>query len=335
MHTFIDYSQYKTFIECEVKWLEKYFYQMQREPRVGQKDDARTLGSLVHEGLRTLRLTGKPEIPASATVQYMPTPEALAQANSLLLGYVRAYPGEQDLTDRYFCEEPLRFPLECGWQGLAKIDSYFRVAEHRVVPDGLGSTVALRPGWWIHEYKTKDTSRDLGNYIEGWRMNMQPSFQMMALGEQINEPVVGVLVNVLEKSKPYYPKRVCKGCKTQSEFRNWIPASGLGEGVYICPLCNHTQLLEAPEAKAIKPNSYYRLVVEKTPEELHSHRNEINAVAMRMQDLSNLAWPVRATERCVDSVWGKCEYFDPHSVGQWAKDMRGFVPVESLKYVNQ
>jgi len=334
MHDFIDYSQYKTWTDCEYKWVERYLRGMRREPKPGQKDDAQTVGSLTHAGLQALRLTGKPDIPDEAIAKYTPTPEALTAARSLLLGYIRAYPGEQDITDRYFCEDPLRFPLpRSRWQGLAKIDSYFLNKETRTIPDGLGSVIGLSPGWWVHEYKTKDASRDVGKYVMGWRMNMQPSFQMLALANQIGVPIQGVIVNVLERTKPYHPKRTCKGCKKQTEFRDWIPAARLGENVYTCPECYNTQVLEVPEAKIVQPNKYYRLAVQRNEDELVRDITEIDAVAQRMEQLVAGTTPIRATERCVDSVWGPCEYFDPHSSNRPASDWRGFINIEATDYV--
>lgn len=338
MHDFIDYSQYKTWTDCEYKWLESYVRGVRRAPKPGQKDDARTVGSLTHAGLQALRLTGRPDIPDTAITQYEPTPEALTAARGLLLGYVRAYPGEQELTDRYFCEEPVRFPLpSASWSGLAKIDSYFTIRETCTVPDGLGSVIGLTPGLWIHEYKTKDASKDVGKYVMGWRMNMQPSFQMLALGNKIGVPIQGVLVNVLERTKPYHPKRTCKGCKKQTEFRDWITASRLGENVYTCPECYNTQVLEVPEAKVVPANKYYRLAVQRNEEELTRDLHEIDEVAIRMEDLANSAGhtiPIRATERCVDSVWGPCEYYDPHSSSRQADEFQGFIKTDAIKYVN-
>lgn len=337
MHDFIDYSQYKAWTTCEYLWYEKYVKGIRRAPKEGQRDDAMTVGSLTHAGLQTLRLTGRPDIPEVAVTEFNPTPEALSAAYGLLMGYVRAYPGEQDLTERYYCEEPIRFPLPTApWSGLAKVDSYFTVKQTTIIPDGLGSVIGLAPGLWVHEYKTKDASRDIGKYIQGWRMNMQPSFQMLALGNKIGAPIQGVLVNVLERTKPYYPKRACKNCKKQSEFRDWVPASRVGEGVYVCPACNNTQVLEVPEARMVPPNTYYRLAVQRNDEEITRDLMEIDAVAQRMVLLSSgrTVTTIRATERCVDSVWGACEYFDAHSSMRSAEGWQGFIKTDAIRYVN-
>lgn len=331
---FIDYSQYKLFMKCPLAWKEKYINQIGPEPYAGQRNDPMTVGSLVHAGLETLRLTGTPEITQEAIALHQPTPEALASAIQLIMGYIQAFPDEQRITKRYYMEQPLRFGLRDAYlEGLAKIDCYFRLNETTTLPDGLGSVVSLPPGWWIHEYKTKDASKNFGNYIEGWRMNMQPYFQMLALEQAMGSPIQGVLVNVLERVKPYQPQRSCKACKKKFEFRDW---GFIRETSYACPGCNNQQVLEIPEAKEAPPPKYYRLAVQKTKAELSLAAQEISIMAHAMYYIGKGSMPtLRATERCVDSIFGKCEYFDPHSSGAPAKGWTGFVPIDSLAYVNR
>ena len=325
---FLDYSQFDTFMACELKWWERYRQEYQREPKTGQNNDARTLGSLVHEGLDAFRTTGTPTIANASIIKYRPSPECLSEATLLLNGYIATYPTE--LFTRYYCEEPLRFPLHTQMDGLAKIDSYFNIGEPITIPTGLGSSFTLEPGWWIHEYKTKAASKDVGKYIGSWRMNMQAAFQMMALEAMVGERPKGVLVNVLEKAPEYKPVRTCKSCKERSELRDWIPAA---DG-YRCPQCDNVQDLDTKDnSKVARVPKYYRIMVQRSMAELERSRIDMVTVAQRMVEIDAGADPLRRTNSCVDQIWGQCEYYGPHSEGLSAAQYNGFVKVESLHYV--
>jgi len=327
---FIDYSQWKEYTHCEWKWLEKYVQHYRKAKKAGQNEDALTLGSLVHAGLQELRKTGRPSIPNDAIVEFDPTPEALAWAHTLLLGYVQAYPQEQ--FTHYYTEEPLRAPLTDGVDLLAKIDAYFHVDQPTEMESGVGDRFTLTPGWWIHEYKTKDAGRDVGKYVRGWRVNMQANFQLLALAHHIGERPQGILINVLEKPKTSQPKRKCNGCEESIELRNWIPT---GDG-YMCPLCNFvkTDLDTSDRRKIKRVPSYYRLMVTRTQDELTVAEREICEAGLRMNELRAGSPPTRALERCMEFNW-ECDYFEPHSALKDAKDMTGFVQVQPFAYIDR
>ena len=330
MKPFIDYSQYKELIFCEFAWYEKYISQTRRAPKPGQQDSVLVLGSLVHEGLRYLREHGNSEIPASAIVEHSPTPECLAWATQLVQGYASTYPVEPFTTQR--CEQAIRFPLLPEIDGLAKIDRYFHLENPLVLETGLGDAFTLEPGWYIHEYKTKTASRQVGDYIDSWRVNMQAAFQMLALQSHTGEPAKGLLVNVLEKPQEYKPKHTCKACKVVSERGQWMAT---GDG-YNCPTCGNVQALDfSHTSKVPRVARYYRLPVARSPEELETAREEIVQCAQRMQALRAGGALLRATERCVDFIGRHCDYFEPHTALREAKGWQGYVQVEALKYVGE
>jgi len=215
----IDYSAWKSWKLCPAFWYEKYINKRQRAFTKSHRDDALALGSLVHEGLRIWQERHVIEIPEKVIEEISPTRECVNEAQELIYGYTHAYPEER--WRLILCEQPLVFPLlhrscECQGEvgclttldGLAKLDSYFYVDEPTIVESGQpGLEFTLSPGWWVHEYKTKSPDIPLGLFIQKWEMNVQASFQMMALRETIHEEIQGVLVNILEKPKRYIPKR--------------------------------------------------------------------------------------------------------------------------------
>lgn len=334
---FIDFSQHNAWMKCPWYWYEQYIAQVKKSYPTVQRDDALALGLLVHAGLETLKTHGTPSIPEAAIIEATPTPECLGSARMLVNGYQQAYPAET--FTKYYCEEPLRFPLLPEMDGLAKIDSYFRVDEPTRIADGLEGEFWLQPGWWIHEYKTKDGSAKIGNWVAQWRVNMQASFQVMALQAHLQEPVQGILINVLEKPKAYIPKRTCKGCKEPHELRNWVPT---GEG-YSCPGCGNVQKLDISD-KSTTPRvaRYYRHMVTRSEMDLAYAHRDIIGVAMEMLKLHqpeakldtnpNLT---RTTRNCVDSIWGQCVYFDPHTANRVATGWPDFISVDALGYINK
>lgn len=334
---YLDYSQFDSFMKCEWYWWDSYRMQFRKAPKEGQSDDARTLGSLVHAGLQHFRETGTPAILAGSVAEFGPTPEALATATQLVHGYVATYPNEH--FTKYYCEEPLRFPLLPGvLDGLAKIDSYFNIAEPVTLESGLGDQFVLDPGWWIHEYKTKAASKDIGKYLGSWRMNMQACFQILAAQQITGEMPRGVLVNVLEKAPEYTPIRTCKACKERVELRDWQPT---GSG-YQCPQCQNVQDIDTSDkTKKERVPRYYRIMVQRSLDELERARVDMIQVAERMlhMDVQYAATgdpaAVRRTSSCVDQVWGNCDYFLPHSMGQSAAGFDGFVSVDALHYVTR
>lgn len=310
--------------------------QWRKAPKEGQKADVRTIGSLTHAGLQHFRETRVPTIPMAAIVDFSPTPEALAEATALVAGYVATYPAEQ--FTKYYCEEPLRFPLLTDVDGLAKIDSYFNIAEPVTIESGLGDQFVLDPGWWIHEYKTKDASKDIGKYLGSWRMNMQACFQILAAREITGEMPRGVLVNVLEKAPKYTPIRSCRGCKARVDLRDWQPTGG----GYRCPECQNVQDIDTSDkSKTVRTPKFYRIMVQRSLDELERAKADMIQVANRMLEMDrNYAATgdpggVRRTSSCVDQIWGNCEYFAPHSELRSAAGWDGFVSVDALRYVTR
>lgn len=332
---FIDYSQYSTWLKCEWLWYEKYVKQLIKKRPDAPKADVLTLGSLVHASLEHLRKTGTPGITDEVVARYGPSQECLAWANKLIGGYVQTYPDEQ--FTKYYVEEPIRFDIGShSINGLAKIDSYFYVETLTPLQSGLGDMFYLSPGWWIKEYKTKGAGRDRGNYVTGWRVNKQPDFQMLALQEQIDQPVQGMLIDVLEKPAEYVPKRTCKGeCRGQYELRDWQP-----EGTeYRCPVCGHIQPLDtADRSKKERVPAYYRLPVTRTQEQLQASKVHILKTALRMLEMRQPEYagqPDMASDQCVHDFYGECDYFTPHAEGYGAENGRGFVPTDAIRYVKE
>lgn len=388
----VDYSAHNSWETCPALWYSKYIQRLRRKWPKAQRDDALALGSLVHEGLRVWQLTHTVEIPLAIQEEMTPTRECLSLAEELVYGYAQRYP--EEYWPLIHCEEPLVFPLispekywcradnrpvsQCGHsyepehysfpglEGLAKIDSYFYVPEPTYIESGLpGTGYTLNPGWWIHEYKTKSPFIPMGMYMQGWEMNMQASYQMLALthtlsaeesfrksvgypaseGEAPWGTVQGVLVNILEKPRRTVPKRKCSGvsgCGALSEFATWIPS---GDGLYHCPSCGTKQKLMAlKEATPVTPPAYYRLIVTRTPEELIRARTQIIQVGQRMiaMEAGGLHSEPWRTSACVDTKWNRaCEYLPSHKQGrpvesddpqfEFIPDYRGLVSIEGVE----
>src|ERR1035438_10424182 len=138
----IDYSSYSKFLFCPWAWYENYENQMQLR-YVGQRSDPLCLGSLVHNALDNFAKTGKPFVDEDTIRENNPTPDTMAMAEVLVVGYLRKYPKEHWPTER--AEQPLQFPLELMPQsegewtatGLAKLDGYFYVPEDTTIESGL------------------------------------------------------------------------------------------------------------------------------------------------------------------------------------------------------
>ena len=248
----IDYSQYKTWQHCPWAWFEKYVNRRQKRWPQGMRDDALAIGSLVHSGLECWYKEGIISIPEATIVKTNPTPEALRMCQRLVHGYVQTYPREA--WELIKTEQPLRFSLIEGCDGLAKIDLYFYIAQPTVVESGLpGYEITLNPGWWIQEYKTKSVYTSVGDFMQSWVTNMQADFQMLALNGYLdktegvehrrsinNERVNGLLINILEKPKDYIPRRKCQRCEEYYNFSSWIEKGNK----HACPVCGNEQSLK-------------------------------------------------------------------------------------------
>jgi hypothetical protein len=153
--------------------------------------------------------------------------------------------------------------------------------------------------------------------MKGWVNNLQASYQTFALQELVGERVNGILVQVIEKPKFHIPKRKCKSCETQYEFSSWIPK---GE-MYCCPICGNEQKLQPlKEAPTRTPPFYFRMVVERSEEQLAKHKEIIQSVTNQMKRLRNKEEEFTPPtlelnlERCVEPAYHRtCQYFDNHS----------------------
>jgi PD-(D/E)XK nuclease superfamily len=354
----IDYSQYASWSFCAWNWYEKYMLRRRKRWPEGLREDALAIGSLVHAGLENWYAKQKPEIPEETIEKVTPTPEALGLCRRLLNGYVQTFPREQWELIR--CERPVRFSLIEGKEGLAKIDLYFYIAEAMQVESGLpGYEITLKPGWWIQEYKTKSPATSFADFMHEWTNKMQADFQLLALREHIanihrhnlyDEQINGLLVNVIEKPKDYVPRRKCKVCQQYWNYSAWQPATG---ELLACPSCGNQQKLKPVDGEKFEEPRYFKMIVERTPEQLAYAKDQIKCVADKMVDMelwgemqqkdltftkiygANRAFaPIK--EHCFDNSrkWGKeCEFFTPHTYGISTIDNDKYEEMED--YINE
>jgi len=290
---------------------------------------------MVHAGLEAWQKLHQVFIPPQTIEEVTPTQDCLRQALELVWGYSQHYPKEY--WPLILCEEPLIFTLawptctgcgpsrrcmhDCGGNqmdhntglfGLAKIDAYFYVPQPTEIETGLlGSTMTLSKGWWIHEYKTKSPDLPIGLFMQKWEVNMQASFQILALQAKLqNETVQGVLVNVLEKTKRYIPQRKCKQCERSYEFSSWISVE---EGS-ACPVCRNVQKLgPLKNDSKIQSPSYYRIAVSRTRPQIEKALQDIQVVGERMERMRRLGVETEPWyfENCTEYKRA-CPYFKNH-----------------------
>lgn len=340
----IDYSQYASWQFCPWAWYEKYLLKRRKRWPEGLRSDALAIGSLVHAGLENWYANNDGTIPQETIEKTTPTPEALGLCRRLVNGYIQTFPREAWELIR--CERPLRFSLIEGKEGLAKIDLYFYVPEMMRVESGLaGYEITLKPGWWIQEYKTKSAATSTADFMQEWTTKMQADFQMLALSEYLENGfkemplhfppptnVNGLLVNVIEKPREYVPRRKCKQCGDYWNYSAWMPSVERA-GHFLCPSCGNVQPLKPVESEKFQEPSYFRMVVERTPEQLVRSKQQISEIArdMRMMELSETSSEHRELygagpfellqpnkEHCFDNSrrWGKeCEFYKPHVYG--------------------
>jgi len=337
----VDYSQYAKWCFCPWAWFEASVLRRRKCWPKGLRADALAIESLVHAGSENHYANNSQEIPEEVIAKIGPTPEALGLCRRLIYGYVNHFPREQWELIR--CERPLRFNLIDGKEGLAKLDLYFYLSKPTVVESGIaGYEITLKPGWWIQEYKTKSAATSTADFMHEWTTKMQADFQMLALQEYISKntdkselnhtpywgQVNGLLVNVIEKPREYVPKRKCPNCKTTWNFSAWQPGEG---GKHACPQCGQQKKLDPVESERFQEPSYFRMVVERTPEQLKEAQKDIFKVAQRMKKMEAGCKPSEDyiqlspgdfeppnKEHCFDNSrrWGKeCDYYQPHTYG--------------------
>lgn len=344
MHEYIDFSQYDAYQKCPNYWYERYINQLRTKPSMYPKDDALTLGSLVHEGLQLFREKGVPEFPDTLVTELNPSVECLGLAKDMVNAYVQAYPKEDWKIEK--CEEPIKFGLFKGDEyppnithGLAKLDAYFYNEKPAEVNLGFDDkTIILQPGWYVREYKTKAESIDRSLWVAEWNVKMQADFQLLALKALVKEDPKGVLVSVLEKPKKKSPpKRKCKGCGLMVEVGLYF----INGDMYQCPMCGSEQKFkpssnknkESPELPKV---GLFRWFVERSPEDLRQSLKRIEYTAEQMSVMmfwKNINYIYNRTRECVNTIFGKCAYYEAHTNRTPTNVLGDFVKVDALRYV--
>ena len=349
----IDYSQYSKFLFCPWAWFENYVNQ--RTLRyIGQRSDPLCLGSLVHNALDNFAKTGKPFVDEATIRDNNPTPDTMAMAEMLVVGYLRKYPKEYWPVER--AEQPLRFPLwdpdysiskEDVIEGLAKLDRYFYVPEDTTIESGVeGYTLTLSQGWWGKEYKTKAHGRDRSGWIKEWQTKRQADFQILALQHMLNQAnfgleeeehlanrrVQGILICVLEKPHEYVPQRRCAKCKGMYDLQLYTPV----EHGFRCPACGTVQELSPYVPKVPKIPEYFRFAAVRDAKQLEVARREITGVAVRMERMRQQGMAVEEPNRdaCVNNVYRRqCAYMEPHTYGGSTETDARYEKVDATKYM--
>lgn len=322
----IDYSSYRTFHECTWLWYEKYVNKVMAARPEGQRSDALALGSLVHSGIENWYKHGRPEISPSVINFINPTPDCFGEATTLLQEYIRWYPQEVWVPGVF--EKPLALDLQ-GTKIVAKIDGSFKIEEDITIPGGINQEgIYLQAGTYGLEHKTKDAEIPKGLYMKAWQTNLQASFQMLVLREHF-EDVRGILVNVLEKPRPYVPKRKCKSCLELQELSLYRVGR---EGLYVCPTCGHEQELSKPSGPRVQRQyDCWRFLVERTKEQLQEHQLNIEQTSERMWRMIRLGMRECAPNRdhCVIPQRRRtCEFFEHHLYGIDTMTDPHFIPAE-------
>jgi hypothetical protein len=330
---FLDYSQLTCWLKCPWQWYERYVNRRVPRPSGYQRDDAMTIGTLVHNGLEHWYKDKSPVIDQETITEATPTPDALALAQQLVVEYTRQYPTEPwELVN---VEEPILADILGGETLLmAKVDAYFKVDNTmELVSSSEGHTISVTPGYWVQEYKTKSDSISRANYMAMWEVNRQASFQSLALAHKLGVEVQGVIVNVIEKPRPYIPKRKCKSCGQYYELASYLP---VGPGEYSCMVCGTVQKLKPYEPKSEKHGEFFRMKVTRSKDQLDQHREEFGMVALDMKQMREVGldhqYFVPNTNNCVDMRWGTCEYYRNHLYNILTSEDGLMVDKDTTKY---
>lgn len=328
--SFIDYSQYSLFKFCPAAWFERYVAGLDL-PWTGQRSDALALGSLVHSGLESILRTGQPAIAQSTVEELSPTPDTLTLANQMVCSYFQSYHAEQ--FELQYAEELLKFKLKASkaHDGAAKLDAYFFVPEPTTLESGIdGYQLALQPGWYAREYKTKSSAIDRALWMKQWEVRAQADFQLLALSEKVGEQAKGVLVSVLETPRKYIPKRKCQGCKETFELASYLPTS---DGKYACMMCGTKQALKPYVPRTDEQITCFRQLATRSAGALSLADWQISTVREEMMGLWD-GHDIDAyfnTENCVQPYNRRtCRYFNLHVYGSDPT----LVNIDILKYTS-
>jgi len=336
---FIDYSAKRLFEFCPWAWFERYVNKRKVREREGQKNDPLTLGSLVHKGLEAWYKNDNIGFEMAGIVpQLNPIQECFTEATILVSNYITTYPTE--LWTPQLFEHPLRRSLFNECELVAKIDGSFSLEEQLRISGGWqGEGIELEPGVYGLEHKTKSADIDKGLYVKSWQTNLQAAFQLLALQEHF-ENVRGILVNVLEKPRPYVPKCVCKRCKNLLERATYV-ATSTG---HMCPICGAEQKLSTLKgARVERKYECWRFLVTRDQASLAQSLDEIKSTAEDMAVMIQGEGMLEISpnrENCVTPNRGKtCEYFTPHlyntdTSGQEFQDTEDYVGGGQYGWVN-
>lgn len=313
---YLDYSQYALYAQCPWKWYERYVLGRQKPPKL-PSDSALTRGSLVHKGVEEFYKTGVFVIPQETIDELQPTPELLRLCQQAGDWYTRMYSGDLSKYILQLVEAPLKKEIGLKQFLLAKIDRVFRVEETTFLDDGLGESLVLEPGLYILETKTKDQNSSRANFIDRWVSDAQASFQVMCTEATLG-PVQGVIVNTIEFPRAHTPERTCKKCKTKSPFTSFIPKANT---LFECVWCKEEQAL-SPLKESTKEFSMFRFKITRSAKMLELHSKVFDDVFWHMKhirvqsqslvgNILEIAPP--NLTKCVDPIYGRCEYFDVHN----------------------
>ena len=114
------------------------------------------------------------------------------QAIGLYLGYVKAWPREQDPFKVIATEYKFEMPLINPETGRASTQYYLHGSVDAVVEDDDGNVCLM-------EHKTKASSIERGVYLNKLYLDRQVMLYAAAVSEALGRPVVGIIYNVLSK----------------------------------------------------------------------------------------------------------------------------------------
>lgn len=348
MIPYFDQSQLHTIQECEFKWLEKYVRGLVPTRSTTQaRNDAMAIGSLAHAGLEVFERDGSTTIPQETIDEIRPTPDTLAQAQTLVAAYTTY--AERGNWPLMMFEEPL-VGRNVGTDGaiknlMAKVDFAFYVDQPTVIRIGVGEFIGseiLQPGYYIQEYKTKDISKDRGSWIKEWQMKPQADFQLDCLAEHIAMnglqpgPVNGILVTVLEYERPRPPMRTCRRCHEKLPFASFLE---LPSGQWQCVLCGRESTLKPVEHRQESQPLIWKTLITRTQENLNAAVDNIILWCRRAIDVE-YQWgrgnPVQRmnNDRCLTTWGAECDYYSAHSNWMPATAAGGeYVQIDTKKYM--
>jgi hypothetical protein len=305
----LDFSQYKKWMDCPRQWYNTYVAKVKPIPTRNQFDGPLTLGSLVHNGLEHLLVDRKIHVSEECIVDEKPTPQCLSDALHILTAYSQEMMNEPYVPSRI--EESLMYKVSPELTMMAKVDEYFHLEKSLDLPRGNGEYLTLEPGWWLREHKTKGATISYESFNMRWTYDKQADFQTLCLSEHLQEPVNGVLINVIEKPINKPPKRKCRGCAQLLPFASYAPTP---DNKFECSLCGYKQELKPlkPEQLLPKNPKFYRVYTRRSLQRLSRTIDEMVVVAERMERMRKDgidAEPPRVTEgACSHMLFGPCTF---------------------------